>query len=154
LLSVRAAPLAGWTTAVAKSANGTPTSVTWTAGAGTAIGADQFGQFAMDVGPLPETSTVTFDVTQIYNDGSVVQWNQPPNADGSEAEHPAPELTLAATTGGTDHGGMATTAAPVAEPTSSADTTARWLGVGGLLLGALGLGIGVGSASRSRKRSA
>ena len=152
LSSVRAAPVAGWSATVAKTANGTPTAVTWTAGAGASIGADQFGSFAMDVGPLPDASSVTFDATQTYSDGSVVQWDQPPNADGSEAEHPAPELELAAATGGTHDGGMAVTAAPVAAGPSS-DTTARWLGGGGLLLGALGLGLGVGGAVRSGRRS-
>lgn len=154
LTSVRSAPVAGWTSTVAKSADGTPTAVTWTAGAGTPIGADQFGQFAINVGPLPEAASITFDATQTYSDGSVVEWNEPPNADGSEPEHPAPELELAASTGGTDHGGMAVTAGPVTEAAATSDTTARWLGGGGLLLGALGLGLSAGATVRARKRSA
>lgn len=153
LKSVRSAPVAGWTATVAKSANGTPTSVTWSAGAGTSIGADQFGQFPMNVGPLPKTGSITFDATQTYSDGTVVQWNQAPNADGSEPEHPAPEVALAAATTGTGDG-VAVTAAPATGATSSSDTTARWLGGGGLLLGALGIGLGVGATVRGRRRAA
>lgn len=155
LKSVRSAPVPGWTATVAKSADGTPTAVTWTAGPGSSIGADQFGQFAINVGPLPAASTISFDATQTYSDGSVVEWNEAPNADGSEPEHPAPELQLAAASGGTDDDGMAVTAAPAeAASTSSSDTTARWLGGGGLLLGALGLGLGAGATVRSRRPSA
>lgn len=159
LPSVRVAPLSGWTATVVKSANGTPTAVTWTAGPGTSIGADQFGQFAVRVGPLPDAASVTFSATQTYSDGSVVTWDEPPNPDGSEPEHPAPELALAPAAGGTDHGGMAVTAAPDTAAhgdaaTSSPDATARWLGGGGLLLGALGLGVGVGVTVHSRRASA
>ena len=167
LLSVRSAQLAGWTSTVAKTANGVPTAVTWTAGAGASIGAGQFGQFAIETGPLPQSDSIVFAATQTFSDGSVVQWNQPPNPDGSEPEHPAPELALAAAAGGTDHGGMVATTAPTASaptgsaPTGSAapaaatsDTTARWLGGGGLLVGALGLSLGVGATVRARKHSA
>lgn len=162
LLSVRSAQLAGWTSTVAKTVAGVPTAVTWNAGAGVSIGAGQFGQFAIDVGPLPQSDSIIFTATQTFSDGSVVQWNQPPNADGSEPEHPAPELVLAAAAGGTDHGGMVASSAPTASaPAVSAapaaatsDTTARWLGGGGLVIGALGLGLGVGATVRGRKRSA
>ena len=162
LLSVRSAQLAGWTSTVAKTVDGVPTAITWTAGAGASIAAGQFGQFAIDVGPLPESDSIMFAATQTFSDGSVVQWNQPPNADGSEPEHPAPELALAASTAATEHGGMVATTAPTASaPTASAapaaatsDTTARWLGGGGLLVGALGLSLGVGATVRARKHSA
>lgn len=159
LLSVRSAQLAGWTSTVAKTVDGVPTAITWTAGAGASIGTGQFGQFAIDVGPLPQSDSIIFAATQTFSDGSVVQWNQPPNADGSEPERPAPELELAASTAATEHGGMVATAAPTASaaPASAAatsDTTARWLGGGGLLVGALGLGLGVGATVRARKHSA
>ena len=158
LLSVRSAQLAGWTSAVAKTVDGVPTAITWTAGAGASIGAGQFGQFAIDVGPLPQSDSIVFAATQTFSDGSVVQWNQPPNPDGSEPEHPAPELALAAAAGGTDHGGMVATTAPTASAAAAtaatSDTTARWLGGGGLLVGALGLSLGVGATVRARKHSA
>ena len=134
LKSVRTEPVAGWRSTVGRTADGTPTSVTWTAEPGTSIGADQFGQFDLSVGPLPETDSVAFDATQTYDDGSVVNWDEPPNADGSEPEHPAPQITLAgAAEGATDEDGDA----PVADADtiteqaaagSSSDTTARWLG--------------------------
>jgi uncharacterized protein YcnI len=154
LKSVRSAPLAGWSAAVVRSTDGTPTAVTWTAGPGTSIGADQFGQFAIDVGPLPDTGSITFNTTQTYSNGSVVAWDEAPNADGSEPEHPAPVLALASATGTTDDAGMAVTAAPSSAPVATSDATARWLGGGGLLLGALGLGLGVGATLRTRRGSA
>jgi hypothetical protein len=57
-------------------------------------------------------------------------------ADGSEPERPAPSVTLTP---------PADAAAPVA------DTTARWLGGSGLLVGALGPGVGAGAVLRSRR---
>ena len=44
---------------------------------------------------------------------------------------------------------MATAAA--ADPPASEDTTARWLGGAGLLVGALGLGFGGGAVLRTRR---
>ena len=52
---------------------------------------------------------------QTYDNGKVVNWADPPNADGSEPEHPAPSVTLTAATGD-HHGGMATAAARPSRP--------------------------------------
>lgn len=164
LTSVRTTPMPGWTATIDKDP-GTDlvTTVTWTADAGTSIGVDQFGEFELSVGPLPDTESVTFDAAQTYNDGAVVDWNEAPNADGSEPEHPAPVLALAASTGDAHGGGQdAATATEagndqaageVAAASSSIDGTARWLGGGGVLLGALGLGVGAGAVVRSRRGS-
>ncbi len=162
LSSVRTAPLPGWTATIAKNpATAAPESVTWTAQPGTSISGTQFGQFQLSVGPLPKTGTLAFPADQTYSDGSVVHWDQPPNADGSEPEHPVPTVKLAAArTAAAPASASPASASPAlsadaapAVSTSGTDTTARWLGGIGLLLGALGLGAGVGAALRHRRRA-
>ncbi|MEO9223182.1 MAG: YcnI family protein [Mycobacteriaceae bacterium] len=156
LSSVRTTAIPGWTATVAKDpATSAPTSVTWTAAPGTSIGADQFGQFQLSVGKLPTAATLSLPATQTYSDGSVVKWDEQPKADGSEPDHPVPTLKLAAA--GDTHGqAIATSSAASAQPAVSAtgtDSTARWLGGAGLVLGALGLAVGGGVALGSRRRS-
>ncbi|CAM2912904.1 YcnI family protein [Skermania piniformis] len=155
--SARTEPMAGWQSVVDKDGDAKATAVTWTADPGAGVGAGQFQRFVLSVGPLPDQPAVSFPATQTYSDGTVVEWNQPPNPDGSEPEHPAPELTPAAsTTGGSDHHSVA--AAPAtgtAVDTSQAsvaddDGMARWLGGAGLVLGTLGTALGLGSVLRRR----
>ncbi len=160
LSSVRTAPLPGWTATIAKNpATAAPESVTWTAQPGTSISGTQFGQFQLSVGPLPKTGTLAFPADQTYSDGSVVHWDQQPNADGSEPEHPVPTVKLAAAgtasapTSAASAGPAASADASPAVSSTGTDTTARWLGGIGLLLGALGLGAGVGAALRHRRRA-
>jgi len=70
-------------------------------------------------------------------------------ADGASVATRPGTVSLTAATGD-QHGGMSDSAAP-AEPPSSDDTTARWLGGAGLLVGALGLGVGGGAVLRTRR---
>jgi uncharacterized protein YcnI len=121
-----------------------PATVTWTAQSGTGIGPGEFQIFEIVADPLPKVPVMTFAAHQTYSDGSVVDWNQPPAADGSEAEHPSPEIELAAADSGA---GMNASTSPSADaslspvisasatplPTASAssdtsgDSLARWL---------------------------
>lgn len=135
LKSARTEPMAGWRAVVTKDATTEEaTSVTWTATPGSpGIAVGEFGQFVLSAGPLPKEKSVKFPAVQKYSDGETVDWNQPPNADGSEPDHPAPEIELAASTGG-DGDSTATTASP-----DTSDTTARWLGGAGLAVGVLGI---------------
>ncbi len=137
------------------------TSVTFTADSGTRIGPGEFAEFDLSVGPLPDIAAISFPTDQTYDDGSVVTWDQPTPADGTEPEHPAPTLTL--TTGGTDdHGagssaaatsGPAVTADPQsAESVAKSDSAARTLAVVGIVVGALGLLVGALGLRRSRER--
>ncbi|WP_137722806.1 YcnI family protein [Prescottella subtropica] len=143
LTSARTEPLPGWTSTVVKDETSkTATAVTWTADPGVSVGPGQFQQFVLSAGPLPEREQVEFPATQTYSDGTVVQWNQQPGPDGSEPDKPAPSLALAAESTTTD----AATATSV-----STDTTARWLGGIGLVLGALGAALGLGATMRSRR---
>ena len=79
------------------------TSVTWTADPGTMIGPGEFAEFDISAGPVPDTETLVFPTTQTYNDGEVVQWNEPTPASGEEPEHPAPTLTVGPADG-SEHG--------------------------------------------------
>jgi len=160
--SVRTTPIAGWTAtpnevtlnpplkdddgnAITKTVG----SVTFKANPGSRIGPGQYLDFPLSLGPFPaDVDALQMPTVQTYDNGKVVNWADPPNADGSEPEHPAPSVSLGAATGD-HHGGMAT-AAP-ADPPASEDTTARWLGGAGLLVGALGLGLGGGAVLRTRR---
>jgi uncharacterized protein YcnI len=163
--SVRTTPIAGWTAtpnevtlnpplkdddgnAITKTVG----SVTFKANPGTRIGPGQYQDFPLSLGPFPDNvDVIRMPAVQTYDNGKVVNWADPPNADGSEPEHPAPSVALTAAAGGDHHGGMAS-AAPADAPTAaSEDTTARWLGGAGLLVGALGLGLGGGAVLRTRR---
>ena len=68
-------------------------SVTWTTD-GDGIAPDQFDEFALAVGPIPDADKISFVAVQKYSDGQVVTWDQ--NQTGAkEPEHPAPTLELA-----------------------------------------------------------
>jgi uncharacterized protein YcnI len=126
--SVEAMP--GWAARLDRdTAAGTVRTVTWTAAPGSGIAPDEFALFRLAV-TLPKTETASFPTTQTYADGTVVHWDQPPLPGGNEPEHPAPVLTLTeAAPDAVQH-----TAAP------AADSTARWLGGAGIVVGLLGVG--------------
>jgi uncharacterized protein YcnI len=51
--------------------------------------------FSVDTGPLPtDTGELVFDAVQTYDNGVVVEWNQPETAGGPEPAHPAPVLRI------------------------------------------------------------
>lgn len=169
ITSARTVPVPGWTAKVTKVALNPPVerdgstiseavrTITWTAQPGTRIGPDEFAQFTARLGPLPEKADeLVLPAAQTYDDGKVVNWDQPQPAGGDEPEHPAPAIKLAASTGGEHgHGAHSATdpsAAHAGDSTAAAvDNTARWLGGIGLVLGALGLGLGVGAVLRIRR---
>lgn len=159
--SVRTTPRPGWAATMTKTPLNPPvqvngrtvteaiSAVTWTADPGVRIGPGEFADFPLSLGPLPTgVDRLVLPAVQTYDDGSVVAWDQPPAADGSEPEHPAPVVTL--TKADADAAAVPAAAAPASGGT---DTTARWLGGAGLLVGALGLGVGVGATLRARRRS-
>lgn len=165
-------PIPGWTYQVTMTNLKTPVkmaddtissavqSIVWTAQPGYAIKPGEFQEFTISVEGLP-TNTTEMDMpaVQTYDNGAVVNWNQPTPASGQEPEHPLPHLTLltaaqaaaaanpanAATVNTANMAGMTTASA------SASDGTARWLGGIGLLLGALALGFGLGAYVRSRQ---
>jgi periplasmic copper chaperone A len=168
LATVRVRTTAGWTAEVAKAKLDKPVmsgrteiteafrTITWTAAPGMRIGAGEFAEFAVTMGPMPTTTDkFVINAVQTYDNGEVVNWNQPPAADGSEPEHPAPVLSLTAQNGAAAEEGGDSHATPASTPaTASSDNTALWLGGAGLALGALALGIAVGTLLRLRRRPA
>ncbi|MFW0796576.1 YcnI family protein [Gordonia sp. CPCC 205515] len=156
LKSARPEVMAGWKSDVVKDpTTDEVSSITWTALPGTpGVPVGQFAQFRISGGPFPEQESVSLPAVQTYADGEKVDWSQPTEPGGEEPEHPAPALTLPASTeGGDHHGSAATTTSEAAEPqaeSSSNDSAARWLGGIGLLIGAVGAVIGVAALNRSR----
>ncbi|MEU4740276.1 YcnI family protein [Actinosynnema sp. NPDC023658] len=169
LASVSTKPTPGWKVEAVKEKLATPVkshgrevteavrTVTWTAEPGSRIEPNQFNEFDLSVGPLPDsTDKLVLPTKQTYDSGEVVDWNTPPPAEGAEEpEHPAPVVNLVAKTGGDDHGTATATAVADTDHDAAAagttDDTARWLGGAGLVVGALGLGFGAGAVLRSRR---
>ncbi|MEB3372052.1 YcnI family copper-binding membrane protein [Saccharopolyspora mangrovi] len=166
LSSVRTKPVPGWTAQVEKAPIPPVTvegaqvteavrTITWTAQPGTRIGPNEFNEFEVTLGALPEnTDQLVMPATQTYDNGKVVEWNQPQPPGGEEPEHPAPTVKLIAAEGdGHSHGGASSEQGgqEAADQHGSADDTARYLGGAGLLVGALGLGVGAGALVRGRR---
>jgi len=174
LSSVRTKPIPGWKAEVVKSKLPTPvttasgtqiteavTKVSWTAEPGTKIaaGSTEFQEFQISAGQFPaNVDAIEFPATQTYENGKVVEWNQPTPASGEEPEHPAPSVKLAEKTGDGHGGGHGTDSKATSEEShaasSTSDDTARWLGGAGLVVGALGLGVGAGATLRARRATA
>ncbi|MFJ7413105.1 YcnI family protein [Streptomyces sp. NPDC098077] len=141
--------------------------VTWTADEGE-IAPGYFQQFPVSVGALPEDADqLVFKAIQTYDNKEVVRWIEEPTAGGEEPDSPAPvlKLTAAAEDG---HGGAADDAkktddhkaadteasakeSSTAASSSSSDTTARTLGIIGIVIGIAGIAFGV---LAGRRRSA
>ena len=164
--SVRYKPIPGWTAEVTKTPLPAPvkngknldvtnpvTKIVFTAqpGSGIAKGDAQFQEFEITASTLPSNvDELVLPAIQTYDDGQVVSWNQEETG-GTEPEHPAPTVTLAAASTGTGHDMAAGSTGGGSSAADSTDDTARWLGGAGLIVGALGLGVGGGAVLRSRK---
>ncbi|OII05322.1 YcnI family protein [Curtobacterium sp. MCBA15_008] len=132
------------------------TSVTYTAK--TPLPADERDTFQLSFS-LPDGKAgdlVEFPALQTCEKGTV-EWNQEQKAGQAEPEHPAPSITLTAAEA-TDDDGDPIAATPTAEaagtdttPSSDPDLVGRFLGLGGLVLGAVALVVAVAG---TRRRSA
>ncbi|RST17846.1 DUF1775 domain-containing protein [Streptomyces sp. WAC05374] len=168
MASVMPQPVPGWTVTVdkaklakplevhGKKITEAPSKITWTA-AGSKIGPGQFQQFPVSLGQLPENADqLVFKALQTYDNKEVVRWIEEPKDGAPEPETPAPVLKLSAAKD--DHHSTATTkdekdhgTEEKAAAADSTDTTARVLGVVGILVGAAGVAFGV---LAGRRRSA
>ena len=160
--SVSVKPVPGWTAVAVKSKLATPlkahdteiteavSKITWTAQAGATIKPGQFQEFDVSLGPLPATGDkMIFKALQTYSDGDVVRWIDEPSTDGTEPEHPAPVLKLAAA--------PATGAvAPAAAPASSDDSSksSNGLGIAGLIVGIAALALALLAFQRAGRKPA
>ncbi|MEV1062844.1 YcnI family protein [Streptomyces sp. NPDC050263] len=167
LASALPEPINGWTIVVTKAKLAKPLTVhgkqiseavskiTWTA-TGEGIKAGFFQKFPVSVGALPEDADeLVFKAIQTYSNKEVVRWIEVQEDGAEEPENPAPVLALAAAT--EDHHGTGAEAASdesddakaaaatteAASDSDSSDTTARVLGVVGIVVGAAGVAYGV-----------
>ncbi|MFB7025511.1 MULTISPECIES: YcnI family protein [unclassified Streptomyces] len=154
--------------------------VTWTA-EGAGIGPGQFQQFPLSLGQLPENADeLVLKSVQTYSNKEVVRWIEEQKEGAEEPQNPAPVLKLSAASDDHHGGGAAPSATATASASASAsagekdghddkagdraekntasassssssDTTARILGVVGILVGVAGVAFGV---LAGRRRSA
>jgi len=132
--------------------------ITWTGGK---IGAGQYQDFNVAFGQLPDdTDQLTFKTLQTYSDGKTVRWIEEAQSGGDEPENPAPVLDLTAK--GAAEGSTPAASAPASKTTGSSesassgssDSTARGLGIAGLVVGVLGLAAAVFAVVRNRSNKA
>ncbi|KES05312.1 membrane protein [Streptomyces toyocaensis] len=171
LASVMPQPVEGWDVKVTRSTLDKPlemhgkkineavSKVTWTA-KDDGIEPGFFQKFPVSVGTLPEdTDELVFKALQTYSNKEIVRWIEVPRKGQEEPEHPAPVLALSEASG--DHHGApaddkasgdSASAGKASAETSAAsgegdsggtDTTARVLGVVGIVVGAAGVAYGV-----------
>lgn len=172
LTSVMPQDIPGWTSNVEKTkldkpltvhgkqVNEVVTKVTWSGGK---IGPGKFQQFPVSVGKLPENAEqMVFKAIQTYDNGEVVRWIEEPKEGAAEPQTPAPVLKLTAA-GADHHGDAATKPADEAKNSdadhkdghdsaaakSGSDTTARALGIAGIVIGLGGVAFGVASRRRT-----
>ncbi|MGW2423459.1 YcnI family protein [Streptomyces sp. NPDC001709] len=158
VLGVLVHPQDGWTAKVTttklktpvKTDDGTITEaaseITFTGGK---IGAGQYEDFNVAFGQLPDdTGQLVFKTLQTYSDGKVARWIEEPSG-GDEPENPAPVLKLTAGDASAAPA-PARTAAATAKAADTSDSTARGLGIAGLVVGVLGLAAAAFALVRSR----
>ncbi|WP_458087198.1 YcnI family copper-binding membrane protein [Streptomyces malaysiensis] len=179
LASVMPQPVPGWDVKVTKSKLAKPmemhgekineavTKVTWTGGK---IEPGTFQQFPLSVGQLPEDADqLVFKALQTYDNKEVVRWIEEPQEGAAEPENPAPVLKLVAPAKGSDGQDAAAASGQgqgkdsekagtensasedASDDKDGSDTTARVLGIAGIVIGAAGVAFGVVA---SRRRSA
>jgi len=150
-------PIPGWTFSVQMMQVTTPIStdsgnvtqavqsVTWTGGA---IKPGEFQQFTVSVGLPANATSLEFKTIQTYDNGQVVRWIDTTPKNGPAPDHPAPVITLTKA----DAQNTAATTPAATTKTSSSDSTARTLGIVGIVVGALGV-IVAAMALTTRRRT-
>jgi len=182
LASVMPQPVPGWKAEVTKAKPAKPleshgkqitevvTKVTWTAD-GKGVEPGYFQKFPVSIGALPEDADqLVFKAIQTYSNKEVVRWIEVPQEGQDEPDTPAPVLKLSAAeddahgaSGSSDAKAEDTgadaqnTAADASSSDSGSgdgsDTTARVLGIVGIVVGAAGVAYGV-LAGRRRNSGA
>ncbi len=145
LRTVRAEPAAGWKLDIQKrtidpplrKSDGTPvnevvSTVTWTATSGGGIPEGQFQEFALYLGPMPDTDTFALPTTQTFADGTSEAWTERAS-DADEPEFPVPTVSIERKAEGT--------VLPVV----------AWTALG---LSVVGLGLGAFAIDRASRRPA
>jgi uncharacterized protein YcnI len=166
IASVSLKPVAGWTAVAAKAKLATPiksddgeiteavTKITWTAAAGAGVKPGQFQEFDVSLGPLPTAPQLVFKTLQTYSDGTIVRWIDEPTTDGTEPEHPAPVLKLAAAPAAPAAAATPSAVATVAAADNDGDkddSDGTPYGIAGIVLGLAGLALGALAYRRAAK---
>jgi uncharacterized protein YcnI len=150
--SVSYVPVAGWTAELVRSTLPAPvevgettiteavTSVVWTAQPGSEIESGQLRVFPVSLGAVPDVGSVVLPALQGYTDGTTVAWTD--TAD--DADHPAPVLYVNDAPGSVEMDAAAST-----KPDPAEDVLARVLGIGGLVVGAVGIVLAVASRRKA-----
>ncbi|UQX02071.1 YcnI family protein [Streptomyces sp. RerS4] len=172
LTSVMPQDIPGWTVNVEKTkldkpltvhgkqVNEAVTKVTWSGGK---IEPGRFQQFPVSVGKLPDADQMVFKAIQTYDNNEVVRWIEEAKEGAAEPQTPAPVLKLTAAKGDDHHdaGAKKTDDAKNAKDgaakdgkhdeaaAKSSDTTARALGIAGIVVGLGGVAFGVASRRRT-----
>ncbi|WP_405490809.1 YcnI family protein [Streptomyces sp. NBC_00096] len=172
LSSVMPQDIPGWTVNVEKTKLDKPltvhgkqineavTKVTWSGGK---IEPGKFQQFPLSLGKLPDNADkMVFKAIQTYDNGEVVRWIEETKEGAAEPQNPAPVLKLtAAPAAGDDHhdddatttdgdkNGAAGHEGHAEAAKSGSDTTARALGIAGIVIGLGGVAFGVASRRRT-----
>ncbi|MER8183421.1 YcnI family protein [Kitasatospora sp. NPDC094015] len=176
MASVRTEPVPGWTATLEKSKLDKPlkshgqdineavSKITWTANDGTKLGPGQFLDFRVSLGALPaDTDKLTFKALQTYDNGDVVRWIEEAKDGQPEPAKPAPVLTLtpaakpadgASPAAADHHAGDAAGGDQAAAKSDDSDSTARTLGVVGIVVGVVGAALGVAGLRRRSSGSA
>ncbi|MFJ2743126.1 YcnI family protein [Streptomyces sp. NPDC087440] len=167
LTSVMPQAVPGWTVEVEKAKLDKPlkvhgkeikeavSKITWTGGK---IGPGEFQQFPLSLGQLPEDADqIVLKAIQTYDNKEVVRWIEEPKEGQPEPQSPAPVLKLTAPAAD-GHGAApaddkakdskaadthADDKKETAAAASSSDTTARVLGIVGIIVGVAGVAFGV-----------
>ncbi|MET9606473.1 YcnI family protein [Streptomyces sp. NPDC006512] len=176
LTSVMPQDIPGWTVSVEKSKLDKPltvhgkqineavTKVTWSGGK---IEPGKFQQFPVSVGKLPENADqMVFKAIQTYDNNEVVRWIEEAKEGAPEPQTPAPVLKLTAAKGDDHHAAGGDTKADEAKnagkddkaagdghhdeaAAKGSDTTARALGIAGIVIGLGGVAFGIASRRRA-----
>jgi uncharacterized protein YcnI len=100
---------------------------------GGAIKPNEFDEFKISMGPLPEQDTIAFKALQTYDNGEIVRWVDETVEGEEEPEHPAPVMTLTKAAAGEDeHGATTATSESKTEESSTKEEskTLQYVGVG------------------------
>ncbi|MYW63919.1 DUF1775 domain-containing protein [Streptomyces sp. SID8379] len=169
LASVMPEPVPGWEAKVTKSTLDKPlemhgekiteavSKVTWTAtgkGDDKGVRPGYFQKFPVSIGQLPtDADQLVFKAIQTYDNKEVVRWIEPQQEGQEEPENPAPTLALSAAaddehgasgaSASDDHKEAAASSTTDSSSGSDSDTTARVLGIVGIVVGAAGVAFGV-----------
>ncbi len=126
--------------------------ITWTAkGAGDAVKPNEFVEFDVSLGRLPDSGELVFKAIQTYDNGEIVRWIEQATPGAPEPKNPAPVLKLVPkpdSSASAVH--IAATVAPGTDDGSDEGMLPVILGTLALLLGAGGLATGLVAMRRTR----